>query len=109
MAYTKIKCSGSTDGKGVKLTTTSTTSAATIHTNDGTGIDYMTLYGVNSSGTAVKVTIEWGGATVPDNLIEITIQPEDGPVQITDQFPIGNSLAIKGWAGTADVIMIYGG
>lgn len=107
MAYTKIKLSGSTDGKAILVAATAT-AGTTVHTAHATDTDYVTLYAVNTTTTAKKLTLEWGEATAPNGNIEVTIAPEDGAVQLTDMFPLTNSLVVAAFCETANVVTIYG-
>ena len=110
----KVLLSWSTQGKGIKLTDTSTSgntdAGYLIHTAvSGTSdIDEVWLYAVNSSAAAVKLTLEWGEVTAPDGNIEVTIDAESGLVLVTPGLLLQNGLLIKAFAGTADVIMIHG-
>lgn len=110
--YTKQKLSGSTDGRAIKVVATATP-GTTIHTGSATASTYdeVWLYAQNTSTTAVKLTIEWGGTSSPDDLIELTVQPEAGLVTIAPGLLIkGNAspLVITAFAGTANVITIHG-
>ena len=111
--YTKVKLSGSTDGRAIKVAATGTP-GTTIHTGSATATTYdeVWLYAMNTSASAVKLTIEWGGTTSPDDLIELTVQPEAGLVTVAPGLLIkGNSsaaLVVKAFAATADVVTIHG-
>ncbi len=106
----KMKLSGSTDGRFIRLNTNTFTSSASVHvaTSNANGIDLVTLYAVNASTVAVKVTLGWGGTTDPDDLIEVTVPPESGLFQITDRLPIANSLGIRGFGSIINSVMITG-
>jgi len=110
--FTKQKLSASTDGRAVKVAATAT-AGTTIHTGSSTSTTYdeVWLYAVNTSAAAVKLTIEWGGTTSPDDLIELTVQPEAGLVTVAPGLLLkGNAtpLVIRAFAATADVITIHG-
>jgi len=110
--FTKVKLSESTDGRAIKVAATATAGTA-IHTGSATASTYdeVWLYAVNSSASAVKLTIEWGGTTSPDDLIELTVQPEAGLVTIAPGLLIkGNAtpLVVRAFAATANVITIHG-
>ena len=110
--FTKNKLSGSTDGRAIKVAATATP-GTTIHTGSATATTYdeVWLYGMNTSASAVKLTIEWGGTTSPDDLIEVTVLPEAGLVTIAPGLLIkGNAtpLIVRAFAATADVITIHG-
>lgn len=105
--YTKVKLSGSTDGRMIKVAATATL-GTTIHAAHATALDEIWLYAVNSDSTARKLTIEFGGATSPDNLIEITIQPEAGLELVVPGLLLTNSLSVTAFCATANVVMIGG-
>lgn len=105
--FTKLKLSGSTDGKGIKIIQTAT-EGNTIHTAHATALDEIWLYAVNSSTNDVKLTIEWGENTVPDGNIESIIPGEFGLVLVVPGLLLTNSLNIKAFADTANVIIIHG-
>ena len=105
--YTKVKLSGSTDGKMIKVAATATL-GTTIHAAHATSLDEVWLYAVNSDTSARKLTIEFGGATSPDCLIEQTIQPESGLVLVVPGMLLTNSLVITAFCATANVVMIGG-
>jgi hypothetical protein len=107
--FSKRLLSGSTDGKAIKVVQTAT-AGTTIHTAvSGTSdIDEIWLYAVNSSASAVKLTLEWGEATAPDGNIELAVAAESGLVLLTAGLLLQNSLVVKAFAATANVVMIYG-
>lgn len=105
--YTKVKLSGSTDGRMIKVAATATL-GTTIHTAHATSLDEIWLYAVNSDTVDRKLTIEYGGATAPDNLIEVTIPAESGLILVCPGLILSNSLVVTAFAATANVIMIGG-
>jgi len=110
--FTKQKLSASTDGRAVKVAATAT-AGTTIHTGSATATTYdeVWLYAVNTSTSAVKLTIEWGGTTAPDDHIELTIAAESGLVLVSPGLVLkGNAtpLVVRAFAATADVITIHG-
>jgi hypothetical protein len=105
--FSKLKLSGSTDGKQIKIA--STASAGTLlHTAHATSLDEIWLFAVNSSTTAVKITIEWGEATAPDGNIEVTIPGESGYLTVVPGLILTNSLVARCFAGTTNVILVNG-
>ena len=107
--YSKQKLSSSTDGRGIKVAATSSAGTA-IHTavagtNDW---DEVYLYAVNAHTTDVTVTIEWGGTTDPDDLIEFTISNSSGLFIMAPGLLIQNGLGIAAFASIANVITIFG-
>ncbi len=110
--FTKSKLSGSTDGRGVKVVATAS-AGTTIHTGSGTATTYdeVWLYAINTDSTDRKLTIEWGGTTSPDDLIEQTITAESGLTLIAPGLVLkGNAspLVIKAFAAAANVVIIHG-
>jgi len=109
---TKIKLSGSTDGKGIKVTTLSPLdgSDTTIHTavSGTTDYDLITLFGVNPSGADIELFLGWGGTTDPDNLIRQTIPSRSGLVLLTADMPLQNAQVVVASAATINQVVIYG-
>ena len=105
--FTKVVLSGSTSGKQIKVAATAT-AGTTIHTAHATSLDEIWLWAVNSSTTAVKITVEWGEATAPDGNIEVTIPGESGYLMVVPGLVLTNSLVVKAFAGTANVILVNG-
>ena len=99
-------------GLAVKVAATETAGTA-IHTasDTATTIDEIWLYAVNTSASAVKLTIEWGEATAPDGNIELTVAAESGLVLVSTGLLLqGNATpkVVKAFAATANVITIHG-
>ena len=105
--FTKLKLSGSTDGKQIKVAATAT-AGTTIHTAHASALDEIWLYAVNSNTAAVKLTVEWGEATAPDGNVEVTIPAESGYMLVIPGLVLTNSLVVKAFAATANVILING-
>lgn len=108
--YSKGLLSGSTHGRGIKVSATSIGSGTTVHTAvaSTTEIDLVTLYAYNDDSSARVLTIGWGGTTDPDDLIVLTLQPQAGLALVTADQPIRNSLVVKAAGSAADVIILYG-
>ena len=105
--FTKVILSGSTSGKQIKVAATAT-AGTTIHTAHATSLDEIWLWAVNSDTTARKLTVEWGEATAPDGNIEVTIPAESGYLMVVPGLVLTNSLVVKAFAATANVILING-
>ena len=111
-AFSKLVLSGSTDGRAIKVAATGTP-GTTIHTGSATAatIDEIWLYATNTDTTARKLTIEWGGTSSPDDLIELTIPAESGLTLVAPGLLIkGNAtpLVVRAFAASANVITIHG-
>jgi hypothetical protein len=110
--FSKQILSGSTDGKAIKVAATAT-AGTTIHTGSSTAttLDEVWIYAVNTSASDVKLTIEWGGTSSPDDLIEYTVKAENGLYLIIPGLILkGNAtpLVVRAFAATANVITITG-
>lgn len=104
---TRLKLSGSTDGKNIKVVATATL-GTTIHTANGTDWDEVYLEACVISGTDRLLTIEWGEATSPDGLTTITIPSGVGWVPVVQGHLILNSLVVSAFGAAANEIMING-
>lgn len=109
MTATKVKLSSSTNFRGIKIAATATAGTA-IHTATSTAntVDEIWLWITNSSTSAVKVTIEFGGATSPDDTIEQTIPAESGPVPVIPGLCLDGGVAVAAFAGTTNVLLAHG-
>lgn len=110
--FSKQILSGSTDGKGIKVAATAS-SGTTIHTasTTTTTLDEVWLYAQNTSASDVKLTIQWGGTTSPDDDIEFTVKAENGLYLIVPGLILkGNAtaLVVRAFAATTNVITIHG-
>jgi len=81
--FTKLHLSGSTGGRPIKVAQTAT-AGTTIHTTgtSSSNLDEIWLYANNTDATDRKLTIEYGGVSSPDDLIEVTIPAESGLVLV---------------------------
>jgi len=111
--FTKVKLSGSTDGKGIKVVQTAST-GTTIHATgtSATIIDEVWLYAYNSHSSAVVLTIQNGGTTSPDNDIKVTIPATSGLVLVVPGLILTGTGSVAStvyaYAATANVITITG-
>jgi len=107
--YSKLKLSGSTDGRQIKVAATSTP-GTTIHTAVAgiVDMDEVWLYAMNMHTSAVVLSIEFGGVTSPDDIIQISIPSKTGLYLIIPGMPLRNSLVVKAFAATTNVILISG-
>ena len=110
--FSKAILSNSTDGKGVLVAATAT-AGTLVHTGptNTAHLHEVWLYAVNSSGTDVKLTIEWGEATAPNGNIEFTVKAENGLYLIVPGLLLkGNAtaLTVKAFAATTNVIVVHG-
>jgi len=107
----KRKLSGSTNGRAIKVVATAT-AGTTIHTavagtTPGT-FDEIWLYACNNHTTTVVLTLEFGGATAPDDNIAVSIPSKTGLYLIVPGLILQNETVVAAFAGTANVISISG-
>jgi hypothetical protein len=111
--YTKVHLSGSTGGQPIKVGATAT-AGTLIHTTGTsiTDIDEIWVYANNTSTSEVKLTIEYGGTTNPDNQIEIPIGAEAGLVLVIPGLILSGNAdvgrVVRAFAATTNVINITG-
>lgn len=114
-ATVEIPFSGSTQGQAVKVVATAT-AGTLIHT---TGIELYTskfdkifIYAYNSDTVDRLLTIEFGGATAPDQNIVLTIPFKQGLVLVVPGLILAGSgavaLTVKAFAAAANVITLIG-
>ena len=107
----KRKLSSSTDGRAIKIAATATAGTA-IHTavagtTAGT-YDEIWLWAFNSYTGNIKLTIEFGGASAPDDNIIVTVPALAGLVPIVPGLILQNEATVKAFASSANVITIHG-
>jgi hypothetical protein len=111
--FTKLHLSGSTGGRPIKVAATAT-AGTTIHTTEtsSSNLDEIWLYANNTDTTNRKLTIEFGGVSSPDDLIEIPIPAESGLVLIIPGLLLAgdgtSARVVRAFAATANVINITG-
>lgn len=109
--FKKRKLSGSTDGRGIKVVQTATAGTiihtAVAGTTAGT-FDEIWLYAYNGHTSDVVLTIEWGGVSVPDDNLVITIPFKQGRSLIVAGEILQNGCVVRAFASTANVIVVTG-
>jgi len=107
----KEKLSGSTDGKNIKIAQTATPGTL-IHTAKAGLVadefDEVWIWVTNTDGAARKLTIEWGGTAAPDDLIEMTIPPESGPVLVVPGWILQNGNVVRAFGASANLLVATG-
>lgn len=111
-SFVKLKLSGSTDGKGIKVTATAIGSGDTIHTAQATttsGLgDNITIFAQNNDTTNRILTLGWGGTTDPDDLIIQTVTAKSGLALIVADLFLWNSLVVKAACDVASKVTLFG-
>ena len=104
--FSKILLSGSTQGRGIKVSATSSPGTSS------SVIDEVWLYAYNGHSSSVLTTIQFGNTTSPDDDIKITIPAQSGLVLVVPGFTLtGTGSAantIRAFAATTNVITIHG-
>ena len=104
---TRLPFSGSADGQGIKVAATASPGTL-VHTAHATATDEVWLWCVNSSASSVKLTVQFGGTTDPDDSIEATIAAESGLFLIVPGLVLSNSKVVRAFAATANVLACHG-
>lgn len=107
----KRKLSASDDGRGIKVSATASPGTLIHEAFASTAQnewDEIWIRAVNTSGSSIKLTVEWGGTTAPDDLVEITVPAEDGIHCVIPGHILQNGKEVRAFAGTADVIVLHG-
>jgi hypothetical protein len=105
--FTKVKLSGSTDGRGVKVVATAS-AGTTIHTADPTALDEIWLYAYNSDSVDRLLTIQFGGTSTPDDDIKVTVPFKQGLLLVVPGLILTNAAVVKAYAAAANVITLQG-
>ena len=107
--FSKKILSGSTDGKGIIVTSTSTGSGNTIHTAVASTADFdeVWIYAFNSHSSSVTLNLEFGGTDSSQRIVQ-PIDPSAGLFLVVPGFVVQNSAVISAYASAASKIAIYG-
>ncbi len=106
---TKTLLSGSANGRQIKVGAT-TTPGTLLHTVTNTPgqMDEVWLWAMNSDTTNRKLTIELGGTTTPDDVIEVTIPPESGLVLVVPGLVLNGGVILRAFSVNSNVVLISG-
>jgi hypothetical protein len=105
--FSKQLLSGGTDGKNIKVVATGTP-GTTVHTAHATSKDEVWVWACNTDTSSRKLTIEFGGTTSPDDLIEVTVPAESGTMLIIPGWVLTNSTVVRAFAAAANVVVVNG-
>lgn len=113
--FAKRSLSGRTLGRGIKVDATVSPGTLIHEASTTAGVtDEIWLYVVNSHTSSIKVTVEFGGTTDPDDIIELTILPEAGLVMLVPGFILqgdntgGVGPRVRCFAATANKVTVFG-
>ncbi len=107
--YTKTFLTASTNGRGIKVSG-SASPGTTIHTavSGSTGYDEIWLYANNTDTSQIKLNIEFGGTTSPDDEIQVYIQSLSGLILVVPGLVLNGACVVRAYASNPNVIDIYG-
>jgi hypothetical protein len=112
--FSKLKLSGSTNGRGIAITQTATL-GNTIHATGTSSsvLDELWLYAANIHSSAVTVTVEFGGTTTTSDLIQVSVPASpSGLVLLCPGLILSGTgsaaTTVTAFAGTASKIEIFG-
>ena len=109
-SYAKVLLSAGTNGRGIVVDSSGSASATTIH-QACSGIqdrDEIWIYAMNQDEDYQDLSVLWGGTTHPDDLVRMTVPPNAGPVLVIPGWILNNSLYVKAYCETANVVCING-
>ena len=112
-AFSKVLLSGSTFGKAVKVAATATPGTSVHATGiSATILDEIWLYAYNSDAADRILTVEFGGATAPDQNIVLTILKKTGLTLVVPGLVLTGdgaaALTVKAFADAANVVTLTG-
>ena len=109
--YSRGLLSGSTSGKPLPISATSTP-GTTVHTavSGTSAFDEVYIWATNVTGSSATITIEWGGTTDPgDHLAKgLSIPANSGPVLIASGEVLNNSVVVRAFSNTSNAINLVG-
>lgn len=106
--YAPVHASASTSGRMIKVVATATAGTALhVAVAGATDFDEIVISAMNSDSVPRLLTIELGGVTDPDDLIEMTIPAQDGFHIIVPKGSVrmNGGLTIAAFAAAANVIV----
>lgn len=109
-----LKLSASVKGRGVKIVATASPGTP-VHVTGNSGatkIDKVRLYLYNHHTVDVVATVEFGGVTVPDDVIVVTIPFKSGKVLVVDDLPLidgaAGALTVAVFGSVTNVLTAHG-
>ena len=115
----RMNLSGCTDGKPLKIAATGSPGTlvhtATSSATRGAGgtWDEVWVWAYNASAVSVSASsllmrVQFGAATNPDNLIEVTLPCACGPFLIVPGLVLQNSTVVRAYGGGANLFTVFG-
>jgi len=107
-AYSREFFTGTGDGTGLKVTSTTSGAADTVHTVPSDAVDEIWLYATNDHGSDLLLSVLFGDSDDPDDYIKKTIPSQDGLVLVVPGLVLDEGLRITAFAASANEVMIHG-
>ena len=106
----RIPISGCSNGRGIKITGTTSGDANTIHTATSSSgvIDEVWLFCYNSDTSSRTLSLCLGGTTDPDDIASISIPSKYNDILVLAGECFNGSVVIKAYASSANVLVIRG-
>lgn len=111
--FTKLHLSNSPGGEPIAVAATAT-AGTLIHATgtSSTVIDEIWIYAANTDTTPRKLTIEFGGVAVPEDIIELTIPAEAGLILVIPGLILSGTGSaarnVRAFASVTNVLTISG-
>jgi len=108
----RIKLSGSTDGRGIVVAGDDIGGGTTIHTGSSTALDYeeIWMWASNFNTSAETLTLMWGGTTEAGDHFKTIIQPNETVLVAPGWILKGNAspIIVKAFSTTVNKVNIVG-
>lgn len=99
---------GTADGRGIAVVATAT-AGTLIHTVPASVKDELWIYVNNIHSAAVTLTIEFGGATVTSDIVQVSIPvTPSGLILVIPGLVLAPALVVRAFASVASKIEIFG-
>ena len=105
--WTKLQLSESSTSFLIHITATST-AGDSVHTAGATELDEVYIWANNLHTANVLVTVEWGDADDPADILEMVFPFQEAPLLIIPGWPLTDSKVVKVFAATTAVINLFG-
>lgn len=105
-SITKMKPSGSTNGRNTKIAATAT-AGTLFHTADATALDEIWMFLSNTDSVERKVTVEFGGVTSPDDHLIFNV-PALTTILAIPGVPLTGSVVCRAFCAAANVVNMAG-
>lgn len=112
--FERVKLSGSTSGRGIKIVGTTSGTANVLHTTGVSSVveDEIWLYAYNSDTSSRVLTVLFGGTSTPDDEIKLTIGSQTGlTLVVPGLILVGTGAAgvsVAAFASVTNVVTIQG-